>query len=98
MTPATMLGHCSGAGVVSPPPASRLTAIPPTISMIISAVMIMTALRAVIAEAEKRGLDRQMLSAQVHATPFYERLGFEIVSGEYLDAGIPNVDMVRTRQ
>jgi predicted GNAT family N-acyltransferase len=55
-------------------------------------------MQAVIAEAQQRGLDRQMLSAQVHATPFYERLGFEIVSGEYLDAGIPHVDMVRTRQ
>lgn len=55
-------------------------------------------MRAVIDEAEKRGLHRQMLSAQVQATPFYERLGFEIVSGEYLDAGIPHVDMVRTSQ
>jgi predicted GNAT family N-acyltransferase len=44
-------------------------------------------LRAVIAEAEKRGLQQQMLSAQVQATPFYERLGFAIVSGEYLEAG-----------
>lgn len=52
-------------------------------------------MRAVIAEAEKRGLQQQMLSAQVHATPFYERLGFSIVSGEFLDAGIPHVDMVR---
>lgn len=52
-------------------------------------------LRAVIAEAEQRGLLRQMLSAQVQATPFYERLGFQVVSGEYLDAGIPHVDMVR---
>jgi predicted GNAT family N-acyltransferase len=52
-------------------------------------------MRAVIAEAEKRGLQRQMLSAQVHATAFYERLGFAVVSGEYLDAGIPHVDMVR---
>ncbi|HBX54012.1 GNAT family N-acetyltransferase [Pseudomonas sp. UBA2684] len=52
-------------------------------------------LRAVIGEAEKRGLQQQMLSAQVHATSFYERLGFAIVSGEYLDAGIPHVDMVR---
>ncbi|SDU00650.1 Predicted N-acyltransferase, GNAT family [Pseudomonas pohangensis] len=48
-----------------------------------------------IAEAERIGLKRQMLSAQVHATPFYERLGFKVVSGEYLDAGIPHVDMVR---
>jgi len=52
-------------------------------------------MKAVIAEAERRGLKQQMLSAQVHATPFYERLGFAIVSGEFLDAGIPHVDMVR---
>jgi predicted GNAT family N-acyltransferase len=52
-------------------------------------------IRAVIAEAEKRGLKQQMLSAQVHACAFYERFGFEVVSGEFLDAGIPHVDMVR---
>ncbi|WP_137819220.1 GNAT family N-acetyltransferase [Pseudomonas sp. 2FG] len=52
-------------------------------------------MNAVIAEAERRGLKQQMLSAQVHASPFYERLGFAIVSGEFLDAGIPHVDMVR---
>ena len=52
-------------------------------------------LRAVIAEAEQRGLQQQMLSAQVQASPFYERFGFAVVSGEFLDAGIPHVDMVR---
>ena len=52
-------------------------------------------LKAVLNEAEQRGLNKQMLSAQVQATPFYERLGFTVVSGEYLDAGIPHVDMVR---
>lgn len=52
-------------------------------------------LRAVIAEAEKRGLQQQMLSAQVQASSFYERFGFAVVSGEFLDAGIPHVDMVR---
>ncbi len=52
-------------------------------------------LKAVLTEAEQRGLNKQMLSAQVQATPFYERLGFTVVSGEYLDAGIPHVDMVR---
>ncbi|WP_123501526.1 GNAT family N-acetyltransferase, partial [Pseudomonas frederiksbergensis] len=31
----------------------------------------------------------------VHATPFYERLGFAVVSEEFLEAGIPHVDMVR---
>lgn len=52
-------------------------------------------MQAVIAEAERLGLEQQKLSAQVQATAFYERLGFAIVSGEFLDAGIPHVDMVR---
>lgn len=52
-------------------------------------------MRALLTEAERLGLAEQTLSAQVHAAPFYERLGFEIVSGEYLEAGIPHVDMVR---
>ncbi|MDH4560605.1 GNAT family N-acetyltransferase [Pseudomonas sp. BN411] len=55
-------------------------------------------LQAAIAEAERRGLKRQMLSAQVHATAFYERHGFKIVSSEFLEAGIPHVDMVRESQ
>jgi predicted GNAT family N-acyltransferase len=50
---------------------------------------------AVITQAEAKGLKQQMLSAQVQATRFYERLGFSIVSGEFLEAGIPHVDMVR---
>lgn len=52
-------------------------------------------MQAAIAEAEQRGLRQQRLSAQVHATAFYERLGFRIVSDEYLEAGIPHVDMLR---
>ena len=52
-------------------------------------------MQATLKEAEKRGLKEQKLSAQVHATPFYERLGFKIVSEEFLEAGIPHVDMVR---
>lgn len=52
-------------------------------------------LAAVIAEAERRGLHEQRLSAQVQATPFYERHGFRVLSEEYLDAGIPHVDMLR---
>lgn len=52
-------------------------------------------MQAAISEAEKRGLKKQQLSAQVHATPFYERLGFRIVSEEFLEAGIPHVDMER---
>lgn len=52
-------------------------------------------MQAVIEEAQKRNLKQQMLSAQVHATSFYERLGFKVVSEEFLEAGIPHVDMVR---
>lgn len=33
------------------------------------------------------------LSSQVHAIPFYEKLGFAVCSDEYLDAGIPHKDM-----
>ncbi|VVO12520.1 Acetyltransferase [Pseudomonas fluorescens] len=52
-------------------------------------------IQAVTGEAEKRGLKHLSLSAQVQATAFYERMGFTIVSGEFLEAGIPHVDMVR---
>lgn len=52
-------------------------------------------MRAVITEAEQRGLREQRLTAQVHATRFYERLGFEVVSEEFLEAGLPHVDMLR---
>ncbi len=33
------------------------------------------------------------LSSQVHAIPFYEKLGFEECSEEYMDANIPHKDM-----
>ncbi len=52
-------------------------------------------MHAAIAEAERRGLSEQKLTAQVHALPFYERLGFSETSEEFLEAGIPHVDMVR---
>ncbi|MEE4892380.1 GNAT family N-acetyltransferase [Pseudomonas alliivorans] len=52
-------------------------------------------LTAAINEAEKRGLKEQKLSAQVQAIAFYERFGFTVVSDEFLEAGLPHVDMVR---
>ena len=52
-------------------------------------------MQAAIAEAERRELHEQRLSAQVHATAFYTRLGFSVVSEEFLEAGIPHVEMVR---
>ena len=35
------------------------------------------------------------LNAQTHAISFYESLGYEVVSGEFLDAGIPHVTMTK---
>ncbi len=52
-------------------------------------------MRTVIEAAERRGQREQKLSAQVHASAFYERLGFHIEGNEYLEAGIPHVMMVR---
>lgn len=33
------------------------------------------------------------LSSQIHAIPFYEKLGFVVCSEEYMDANIPHKDM-----
>lgn len=52
-------------------------------------------LLAAIAEAERLGETEQTLTAQVHAAGFYERLGFKVVSDEFLEAGIPHIDMLR---
>lgn len=45
--------------------------------------------------ARKQGLHKLKLNAQTHAIPFYAGLGYEIVSGEFLDAGIPHKTMVK---
>ena len=42
------------------------------------------------------GLRQAMLGSQVHAIPFYERLGFAAEGPVYDDAGIPHRDMVLT--
>ncbi|KAA8705977.1 GNAT family N-acetyltransferase [Pseudomonas cannabina] len=52
-------------------------------------------LSAVIDEAEKRGLKPLKLSAQVQAVDFYQRFGFMVTSKEFLEAGLPHVDMLR---
>ncbi|KPZ11712.1 GNAT family N-acetyltransferase [Pseudomonas syringae group genomosp. 3] len=53
-------------------------------------------LSAVIHEAEQRGLKPLKLSAQVQAVEFYQRFGFAVVSDEFLEAGLPHVEMRRT--
>ncbi|MGB3427197.1 MAG: GNAT family N-acetyltransferase [Burkholderiaceae bacterium] len=50
-------------------------------------------LMALMAEARRRGHAHALLSAQTHAVAFYRRHGYAVVSGEYMDCGIPHVDM-----
>lgn len=52
-------------------------------------------MQAAISEAERQGLAEQTLTAQTHAAGFYERLGFKIISDEFIEAGIPHIDMLR---
>lgn len=52
-------------------------------------------LTALMDAARARGQREAMLSAQTHAVPFYERHGYSVCGTEYLDAGIPHVDMRR---
>lgn len=41
------------------------------------------------------GAKKMKLNAQRQAEAFYSKLGYETVSGEFLDAGIPHVTMVK---
>jgi predicted GNAT family N-acyltransferase len=43
--------------------------------------------------AKAQGIKGLKLNAQTHAIPFYNRLGYSIVSEEFLDAGIPHKAM-----
>jgi predicted GNAT family N-acyltransferase len=46
-----------------------------------------------IETAREKGCDSAILDAQTHALKFYARFGFEIVSDEFMDAGIPHRTM-----
>ena len=46
-------------------------------------------------EAKKRGVQKAKLNAQTQAIPFYERLGYSVVSDEFMDAGIPHKTMTK---
>ncbi|GAA0593372.1 GNAT family N-acetyltransferase [Virgibacillus siamensis] len=44
---------------------------------------------------QQQNLTKAKLNSQTHAVDFYKRLGYEVVSGEFMDAGIPHVTMVK---
>jgi predicted GNAT family N-acyltransferase len=48
-----------------------------------------------IERARSRGMRRVVLNAQTHAAPFYARFGFAAVGAEFMEAGIPHVEMAR---
>ncbi len=50
---------------------------------------------AIETEISLMGLTKCKLEAQVHAIPFYEKLGYEIRSEVFMDAGIPHRLMVK---
>ena len=50
-------------------------------------------MKKVIEQAKKEQREYVKLSSQVHAVAFYESLGFVKEGQEYLDCGIPHIDM-----
>jgi predicted GNAT family N-acyltransferase len=50
-------------------------------------------LTALLERAHERGIVRITLHAQTHAAGFYRRFGFSERGGEFLEAGIPHVEM-----
>ena len=53
-------------------------------------------LESLVARARERGDREVVLSAQVHAIPFYARHGFAAFGPAYEEAGIPHQDMRRS--
>lgn len=45
--------------------------------------------------AREKDFRKVKLNAQTQAIPFYEKLGYEVVSEEFMDAGIPHKTMVK---
>lgn len=50
----------------------------------------------IIEFAKENGYSKIKLNSQTHAIPFYEKLGFVVTSGEFMDAGIPHKTMELT--
>ncbi|MFW2372643.1 MAG: GNAT family N-acetyltransferase [Gammaproteobacteria bacterium] len=52
-----------------------------------------TMLEALLEYAQQQNIDRIFLNSQSSAIPFYEKQGFQIISEEFMDAGIPHKTM-----
>ena len=52
-------------------------------------------MNAIESYALAQGLRKLKLNAQTQAIPFYAGLGYEVVSEEFLDAGIPHRTMIK---
>ncbi|GAE24785.1 GNAT family acetyltransferase YjcF [Halalkalibacter wakoensis JCM 9140] len=52
-------------------------------------------MKAIEETAQLEGATKAKLNAQIQAQDFYHKLGYETVSGEFLDAGIPHVTMIK---
>ena len=50
-------------------------------------------LKALVNVANKQDCKRVYLGAQIHATEFYEKLGFKICSEVFMDAGLEDIEM-----
>lgn len=46
-------------------------------------------------EILKNDFSTAKLNAQTYAIPFYEQCGYTVISGEFMDAGIPHVTMTK---
>ncbi|WP_239256509.1 GNAT family N-acetyltransferase [Listeria ilorinensis] len=52
-------------------------------------------MEAIEREARMRGLRQLKLGAQITAIPFYEKLGYQVISASFMDAGIPHKMMAK---
>lgn len=50
----------------------------------------------IIEFAKENNFSKVKLNSQTHAIPFYEKLGFKVISDEFMDAGIPHKTMERS--
>ncbi len=46
--------------------------------------------------AKENGLNKAKLHGQIQAEKFYQKLGYKTVSDQFMDAGIPHVEMIKS--